>query len=127
MYLLFRLLIWCSAFHVFTQLLASERGGSMSDSQTALIDTAHRCAMLLMDIIDDCLEFAKLEAGKVASEATLFEPRGLLDDITAALAPSAQRKGLDWHTDVDPDGPPAILADWTHARRVLVRALVCWR
>jgi signal transduction histidine kinase len=69
----------------------------------------------LLRILDDILDFSRLEAGGLKIEKSLFSPRELLESIHTLLAPHASEKGLEFSTAVD-DGVPEWL--WNDAGRL---------
>ncbi len=74
----------------------------------------------LLAIIDDILDFSKLEAGKVELEAVDFDPRQLVEDIGVLLAAPAGDKGLELVAYCDPDLPAALRGDPGRLRQILI-------
>jgi two-component system sensor histidine kinase/response regulator len=83
-------------------------------------DTARRSAEALLTIIDDILDFSKVEAGRLELEAIEFDLRGTLDDVTGLLGDRATAKGLEWATLVQPGVPSLVRGDPGRLRQVLV-------
>ncbi|MBI2071359.1 MAG: response regulator [Elusimicrobia bacterium] len=75
---------------------------------------------LLLSIIDDILDFSKLESGKMALEIKDFDPRGVVESVAELLAPRAQLKGLELVAWADPDVPSVLLGDASRLRQVLI-------
>ncbi len=61
----------------------------------------------LLGVINDILDFSKLEAGKVVLDPTDFDPRQLVDEVGALLAPAASAKRLELIAYCLPDVPTA--------------------
>ena len=79
-----------------------------------------------MDVINDVLEFSKLQAESVSTTPlTLFDPRVVVDDVAAMVAASIRQKSLPvkWNVVMDASVPRFVLGDATHLRRVLVSGL----
>ena len=74
----------------------------------------------LLSIIDDILDFSKLEAGKVDFEATDFDPRQVVEDVGLLLAGAASAKGLELTAYCDPDVPAALSGDAGRLRQILL-------
>ncbi len=74
----------------------------------------------LLGLIDDVLDFSKVEAGRVELESVPFSLAEVVDDVarTAALDPRAQ--GLDLLAYVAPDVPPLLRGDPGRIRQVLL-------
>jgi signal transduction histidine kinase len=60
----------------------------------------------LLSIIDDILDFSKLEAGKVDLEATDYDLRQVVEDVGLLLAGAASAKGLSSRRTATPTSPP---------------------
>lgn len=74
----------------------------------------------LLGLLNDLLDFAKLEAGKVTVEETSFSIKELLDEVTGLTDPSAVSKGLKLTTSVDLALPTEIFCDRSKVRQVLL-------
>jgi len=74
----------------------------------------------LLGIINDVLDFAKVESGRMELEQIAFEPEELLDGILTLLQPSADDKGLILSGTVDPELPKTLVGDPTRIRQILI-------
>jgi len=74
----------------------------------------------LLALINDILDFAKIEAGKLELEVLDFDLRALLDDFTAMMALRAEQKGLELICAADPEVPTLLRGDPGRLRQVLV-------
>jgi two-component system sensor histidine kinase/response regulator len=92
----------------------------LSPEQRDRADTARRSAEALLTIIDDILDFSKVEAGRLELEAIEFDLRSTLDDVTGLLGDRATAKGLEWATLVQPGVPNLVRGDPGRLRQVLV-------
>ncbi len=73
----------------------------------------------LLRMINDVLDLAKIEAGKIELRPAPFAPGELLRDIAAAHAPAAEKKGLAFTLAVAPDLPTVVSGDAQKLRQVL--------
>lgn len=73
----------------------------------------------LMTIIDDILDFSKVEAGKVELEYTSYDLRELLDDVISLHSVKAKQKNLQLLSDIDPHLPMEVQGDATRLKQVL--------
>src|SRR5947207_7196540 len=71
-------------------------------------------------MINDLLDFAKIEAGKLELDPADFSLRAALGDTLRALAVRAHRKGLELVCHVQPDVPDALVGDAGRLRQVLL-------
>ncbi len=62
--------------------------------QRSLVRVAGESSRTLLRIIDDILDFSKMEAGRMTVDRMPFDPREHLDEVLAPLLPQARSKGL---------------------------------
>jgi len=74
----------------------------------------------LLRILDDILDFSRLEAGRVEIETAPFLPRELLEDIRCLLARQAAEKDLQLLVFVAPSTPEYLLGDAGRLRQILL-------
>ena len=92
----------------------------LDGEQSELVDGVHTSATTLISIINDILDFEKVEAGRID---LVEEPFGLLDvvsGVTDLLGPQARAKGLELRLVVDPTLPRFDIGDGLRLRQVLV-------
>ncbi len=92
----------------------------LSPEQAELARQAMASGQQMMAVINEILDFAKIEYGKIEIESIAFEPRTLLEETRDALASLARAKGLDLVIDVDPALPARLIGDPTRIRQVLL-------
>jgi PAS domain S-box-containing protein len=74
----------------------------------------------LMGIINEILDFSKVEAGKLEVERAEFELQALLDTVTNLVAEKSSAKGLELAFDVGPDVPRRLVGDSLRLSQILV-------
>ena len=74
----------------------------------------------LLRILDDVLDFSRLEAGRVQIETTTFDPRAVFENIRALLAPQAREKKLRLLTSIDEATPHRLQGDAGRLRQILL-------
>ncbi|MFO1226080.1 ATP-binding protein [Roseateles sp.] len=95
----------------------------LTDRQRQFIQMAHDSARGLMTIINDLLDVAKIDAGRIVIER---EPFSLHDCVSEALQPlvlQAQGKGLALHAFTEPEVPPVLRGDALRLRQVLINLI----
>ncbi|HWS26297.1 MAG TPA: ATP-binding protein, partial [Xanthomonadales bacterium] len=97
-------------------LQKTELSGAQRD-HTHKIDSAART---LLAILDDLLDYSKLEAGRIAIEEQAFVLREVLDDIGVVFAPGARDKGMSFEISLAPDVPAALIGDPARLRQILL-------
>src|SRR5437660_6660446 len=73
-----------------------------------------------MGIINDLLDFTKIEAGKLELVPADLSLRAAIGDTLRALAVRAHKKGLELIFQVQPDVPDALIGDAGRVRQVLL-------
>ena len=74
----------------------------------------------LLSLIEELLDYSKIEAGKIDLEHRPFALAGLIEDITELLAPRAQAKQLEIAAYVDERLPAEVVGDAARLRQVLL-------
>ncbi|MBM3555439.1 MAG: PAS domain S-box protein [Alphaproteobacteria bacterium] len=97
-------------------------GTDLTDEQRQYVDTTQVCAKSLLAIIDDILDYAKLEAGRVEIEHAAFSLPMLVEEAATVVTPSARTKGLTIDVALPPD-LPVLMGDPTRIRQILLNLL----
>jgi signal transduction histidine kinase/ActR/RegA family two-component response regulator len=74
----------------------------------------------LLHVINDVLDSAKIEAGRLELVSVDFDLRGIVSDLIALLRPQATKKGLVLSADVAADVPSGVVGDPQRLRQVLI-------
>ncbi|MBC7951133.1 MAG: response regulator [Rhodospirillaceae bacterium] len=93
---------------------------SMTASQRNRLETLRHSAEALLAILDDILDFSKLEAGRLDYERIAFRPSEVVEEVVGLLKPRATEKGLAFTIDVSADLPAWVLGDPGRLRQVLL-------
>jgi two-component system sensor histidine kinase TorS len=100
-------------------MLRSLGRDGLTPRQQGQLRAAHASGEGLMTILNDILDYSKIEAGTATLVDVTFSPVDLLRDIAELMTPSAQEKGLALHLEV-PDGlPAAVIGDMGKLRQIL--------
>jgi PAS domain S-box-containing protein len=91
----------------------------LTPEQRDYAETVRSSAESLLQIINDILDYSKIEAGKLELEVLDFDLRATIEDATDMLAIQAQRKGLEFVCDIAPEVPAAVRGDPGRLRQVL--------
>src|SRR5690606_35783048 len=68
--------------------------GALSPQQRERAEAIRQSGELMLRVVDDALDMARIEAGRLELAVEPLAPAGLLEAVRVALAPLAQRKGL---------------------------------
>jgi PAS domain S-box-containing protein len=95
----------------------------MSPEQQLYTDLAHENAENLLGLLDDILDAAKVEAGKLTIENIPFDPTLEFNRVLEPMRIRAEGKGLDLTWKIAPDMPAALRGDPTRLRQVIANLL----
>ncbi|KFC78489.1 two-component sensor histidine kinase BarA [Buttiauxella agrestis] len=91
----------------------------LNATQRDHLHTIERSANNLLTIINDVLDFSKLEAGKLILESIPFPLRNTLDEVVTLLAHSAHDKGLELTLHIKNDVPDNVIGDPLRLQQVV--------
>jgi len=77
----------------------------------------------LLRLINDVLDLAKIEAGKLSLDLQPIDLRDRLDNVKCMLEQRAIQKGLTLELDIDPNLPPYIIADAPKLQQILINLI----
>ena len=95
-------------------------GTNLDARQTELALTARSSASGLLTILDDILDFSKLEEGRIELERVSFNPETILDSVVSLLRPQAEDKSLELVLEPACYLPSWVEGDPTRWRQILV-------
>lgn len=104
-------------------MIALLQRGELSTQQRAYFETIERSSEALLTIIDDILDFTKIEAGRLV---LIREPFDLFDSIAsieALFVETAKQKGLALKVDISQAVPQRIVGDPGRIRQVLLNLI----
>ncbi|MEH6564904.1 MAG: 7TM-DISM domain-containing protein [Halopseudomonas sp.] len=102
------------------QLLGDTR---LDSTQRYYLETISKSGNTLITVINDILDFARLESGRVELETIPFDPDELLADTASLFTAQALEKNLNLYCSVAPELPPQLLGDPTRLKQVLLNLL----
>ncbi len=94
-------------------------GTPLSDAQRASISTIQSSAEALLRIINDILDFTKIEAGKLELEEVPFDPGAAVRSALELLPELAARKGVALRWTIDPSVPSYVRGDEVRLRQIV--------
>jgi len=90
-----------------------------SEEQQSYIETIRQCGEALLSLINDILEYGKIEAGKLELECIDFNLRTTVEDVLGQFAERAQTKGLEITGLVHAAVPTGLRGDPGRLRQIL--------
>ncbi|WP_444633505.1 ATP-binding protein [Cupriavidus oxalaticus] len=101
------------------ELLSMSELDAVQRQQVATITESSR---VLLQMLDDLLDFSRIEAGQIRLDAVPFDPVALAETVARAQEPLALHKGVALDCDLQP-GLPWLLGDPLRVRQVLANLL----
>jgi PAS domain S-box-containing protein len=95
----------------------------LSSEQRELADTIRTSGEALLSLVNDVLDYSKIEAGRVAIDAVSFDLRALVGDALEIVTATARFKDLTLDVEIDGLLPPALIGDPARLRQVLLNLL----
>ena len=92
----------------------------LDEDQTKYSKSSRLSAELLLEVINDILDFVQMEAGKLNFEKAPFELGNLAESVTDVLSIRAQEKGITIETDISYDAPRYLEGDAGRIRQILI-------
>jgi two-component system sensor histidine kinase/response regulator len=92
---------------------------ALTPRQQDYLDKVHSAANSLLGLLNDILDFTKIEAGKLPMEAIPFALEQVFDGVAAIMAIQIEDKGLELHFAQGPGVPRHLVGDPLRLRQVL--------
>lgn len=94
-------------------------GQTQDPAQIELLNIIQTCNETLLKLIENILDFTKIEAGKLELKTKPFDLPSAIAEETALFNKEAYKKGVNISVEMAPDVPPAILGDGLRFRQIL--------
>ena len=107
----------------YVEIMLAGMAGSFTDKQTELQGYVHQNAKRLLALINDILNLAKIESGKLDVTATPASPRKLINDIVNSNLSLAQQKNITLQATFADDMPEAVLCDVQKVQQIVTNLI----
>ncbi|KAI9080905.1 hypothetical protein K1719_037066 [Acacia pycnantha] len=91
----------------------------LDESQMDCAQTAHKSGKDLISVINEVLDQAKIEAGKLELEAVEFDPRSILDDVLSLFSGKSNEIGIELAVYVSKMVPEIVIGDPKRFRQII--------
>lgn len=95
----------------------------LTDEQREYVETIRTSGDVLLNIINEILDFSKLEAGQLEALHLPFDLEGCIQEAVDLSARPAKQKGLAFKVMIDPQTPRMLVGDVSRLRQILVNLL----
>lgn len=105
----------------YAQILLRDQ--STSAEQRHNLRAIESCGQHLLTLINDVLDLAKIESGKIELQETACNLHQLLENVSIMIRERADSKGLHYRLEIDNEVPPDIRVDEVKLRQILINLL----
>ena len=95
----------------------------LTSEQRCWIDTLSHSGQLLHDLVDDILNFSRIESGRSSVETVQFSLSERIAAVEASILPQATNKKLAYRSTIDPAVPDALVGDPAKLGQILLNLL----
>ncbi|MCM2264153.1 MAG: ATP-binding protein [Desulfuromonadales bacterium] len=96
------------------------RHEALTDHQRQMAETVYSSGEALLEILNDLLDIAKIEAGKLTLETVPFSLSQVVDNSVSLFAETARRKGLQLVFKSEPELPEMVFGDAGRLRQIIL-------
>ncbi|MBB3194181.1 ATP-binding protein [Roseateles terrae] len=93
--------------------------GDLSDQQRQQVDIVRRSGRHLLSLVNDILDLARIESGKLVVDAHPVDMREVVGDVCRLLGETARAKGLRFDWQVSDSLPPRLMGDASRIQQIL--------
>jgi PAS domain S-box-containing protein len=95
----------------------------LDPSQQEFVDTIEQSGEALLSIINDVLDYSKMEAGQLELDPTTFSVPEIIDNAIQLIRPKCGENGLILQSFIDPAVPDLVIGDAGRLRQILLNLL----
>jgi len=96
---------------------------ALDERQREYARGVRQSAQALLRVVNDVLDFSRIDAGRLSLEVSDFEPRKTVAEAVDLVRPEAQAKGLALRIDTDAEVPFTVAGDAGRLRQILINLL----
>lgn len=101
----------------FAQQLAQTE---LARNQRHLLKPLQRSARYLLALINDVLDFSKIDSNNLQLEKTGFSLVDVFEEVDSTFRSAAQKKNIEFNTSIDKDIPPVVIGDSLRLKQMLL-------
>lgn len=96
---------------------------SLNETQEHYVNMIHRSSESLMSIINNILDYSKIEAGKMYLDSISFDLTELVENCVELFQVSSNKRNLEIISNIAPDTPRRLSGDPTRLKQVLMNLI----
>jgi len=98
-------------------------GTELNGEQREYMEAAQQSASSLLSLLNEILDFSKIDAGRLELESVAFSPAECVREAMQTLAGTAQQKRLEIEYSISAEVPENVLGDPTRLRQILLNLI----
>ncbi|PJJ98495.1 hypothetical protein CO611_06345 [Lysobacteraceae bacterium NML03-0222] len=99
------------------------QGSALDVRQRAQVEAIQSAGKHLLHLVNDALDLARVEAGKLVLIEAPFDMQQLVNEVAALMQPLAEKKGLQFDCQISADAPAWLIGDRTRVEQILLNLL----
>jgi signal transduction histidine kinase len=107
----------------FSDVMLEELDGPLTDNMRTDLSLIQKNGQHLLHLINDVLDMAKIEAGKMNLNVEKFNLQEVIEDVMGLTSSLAHQKSLDLHIEPDSEHTVEIVADRIRLRQVMINLI----
>ncbi len=107
----------------YVEIMLAGMAGTFTEKQTELQGYVHQNAKRLLTLINDILNLAKIESGRLEVTAIPASPRKIISDIVTSNQSLAQQKNITLQASFAEDMPEAVLCDVQKVQQIVTNLI----
>ncbi len=108
---------------ILAKLLSENAEGNLSEEQVKFADSIYSAGNDLLNLINDILDIAKVEAGKLEVRPESTQVERLVEGLRGMFEPLAGHKGLAFEVNAEPNVPATLFTDRQRLEQILKNLL----
>ncbi len=93
---------------------------NLNGRQQNYVSKAETTAKSLLNLLNDILDYSKIEAGKLQLDSHPFEPETMMENLCVVLSGNQGTKDVEVLFDLDPELPAVLVGDGFRLQQVLI-------
>ena len=107
----------------FAQLMEMDSQNPLCDEHQDNLQEIIHAGKHLLALINDVLDLARIESGRLQLEMDTVEIRSIIEDVRQIIRPMAEQENVDVSMEMCEDSPYRVLADTTRLKQILINLL----
>jgi signal transduction histidine kinase len=107
----------------FSDMLLMGMSGPLNEAQEHKITRLQENGRRLLNLVNDVLDIARIEAGRTELVIEPFSPKEMAERVSSQMTILAESKGLEFITRIDQQLPPALMGDEKRLEQIIVNLI----